>query len=98
MLYIALTNPEVFSILGEQLHLAAKHGDVKEVDKCWNDGDKIDAQDSSGCSALHFAAAYGNLPVVKFFISEGANIEIRDHEGLLVFHFALIFGHRHGRY
>ncbi len=54
------------------LQAAAKKGDVGEVEALLKRGEKIDALDEHGMSALTWACKIGNEEVVKFLVERGA--------------------------
>ncbi len=64
--------------LTEELHAAAKAGDVQKVEALLAKGADVNGKTAYGATALHFAADKGHLAVVKALIQHKANVNVRD--------------------
>jgi ankyrin repeat protein len=69
------------SVAGEELIMAARRGDVSEVEILIKSGTNLDIRDNWGCTALISASFRNHGEVVKLLIEGGANLNIRDNEG-----------------
>lgn len=72
----------------EDLHCAARAGNVEKVAELLTAGVPIDSQVDAGYTALHFAARYGHTAVIKLLLDRGANILLKSKTGRNVLHFA----------
>ena len=63
--------------LERELVIASLHGDIREVKRILAQGVSVDAETSSGDTALTLAAGLGNLELVKLLASKGANVNAR---------------------
>ena len=63
------------------------------LERLFNEGVSLDAQDQRGLSALHLAAMHGLLPVVQRLLREGANRQLRDSLGRTAHDLALLRGY-----
>src|SRR5262249_42894406 len=58
----------------EQLHFAARDGDVKKCEELIAEGYDVHAYDAIGHTPLHYAAEHEHCEVVEFLIARGANV------------------------
>ena len=63
------------------------------LDRLFNEGVSLDAQDQRGLGALHLAAMHGLLAVVQRLLREGANRQLRDSLGRTPYDLALLRGY-----
>lgn len=63
------------------------------LERLFNEGIALDAQDQRGLSALHLAAMHGLLGVVQRLLREGANRQLRDTLGRTPYDLALLRGY-----
>ena len=63
------------------------------LERLFNEGIALDAQDQRGLSALHLAAMHGLLTVVQRLLREGANRQLRDTLGRTPYDLALLRGY-----
>ncbi|CAM9130523.1 unnamed protein product [Ectocarpus sp. 4 AP-2014] len=68
---------------------AARDGQVSVLKQALTDGEKVDAQDENGLTALMSAARAGRLSTAKYLVSQGASLTRRDDAtGFSPLHFA----------
>ncbi|RNA30034.1 transient receptor potential channel pyrexia-like [Brachionus plicatilis] len=65
----------------DELHLAAKNGDVNEIKKLINNESKKEARDRFGRTPLYIAAEYGNIEAVKLLLEEKCEINVENFDG-----------------
>lgn len=65
----------------EELHRAARSGDLKQVESLIEHGTPVNARDSLGGTALHDAAWAGEAEIVEYLIRAGADVNARHSEG-----------------
>ena len=65
----------------EELHRAARSGDLKRVELLIEGGTPVNARDSLGGTALHDAAWAGESEIVDYLIRAGADVNARHSEG-----------------
>jgi ankyrin repeat protein len=63
------------------------------LERLFNEGVALDAQDLRGLCALHLAAMHGLLAVVQRLLREGANRQLRDGLGRTAYDLALLRGY-----
>lgn len=63
--------------VNEDLRLAAKSGNVKEVSRLLADGADVNAKDEIGATPLHNAAVEGHRDVAELLIAKGADIDAK---------------------
>lgn len=63
------------------------------LERLFNEGVSLDAQDQRGLCALHLAAMHGLLAVVQRLLREGANRQLRDSLGRTACDLALLRGY-----
>lgn len=66
--------------LDQSLVLAARNGDLAEVQRLINAGASVNVIDESGTTPLHWAAFGGHQRVVKELIAEGALVNVPDKD------------------
>ncbi|KAJ8898680.1 hypothetical protein K2173_004714 [Erythroxylum novogranatense] len=79
--------------LGDELHRAARIGDVNGVSSCIEEGANVNQRDQNGWTPLHRAAFKGQIESVKVLLSHGAKVEVVDKEGYTPLHCAVEAGH-----
>lgn len=72
----------------EHLMLAAKQGDLDEVQALLDRGLPVTTADKDGTTALHIAARWGRGAVAKVLLDRGAQVNAQDREGLTPLHVA----------
>src|SRR5271170_4743872 len=65
----------------EELHRAARSGDLKQVELLIEGGTPVNGRDSLGGTALHDAAWAGEVEIVDYLIRAGADVNARHSEG-----------------
>src|SRR5580692_13058221 len=65
----------------EELHRAARAGDLKHVEALIETGTPVNGRDSLGGTALHDAAWAGEVEIVEYLIRAGADVNARHSEG-----------------
>src|SRR5580658_222147 len=65
----------------EELHRAARSGDLKRVEALIENGTPVNGRDSLGGTALHDAAWAGEAEIVEYLIRAGADVNARHSEG-----------------
>lgn len=63
------------------LHLAANHGDSRDVELLLKAGAAVNAQGDLGLTPLHYAASKGRLDIVKALVRSGADRNIKNEFG-----------------
>ena len=71
-----------------QLHTAAREGDISKMESLLSDGICIDSQESTHKTPLMIAAFNGKLRAVRYLIENGADMSIVDNSGWNSLHFA----------
>jgi ankyrin repeat protein len=62
----------------EQLHLAARDGDLQRVQQLLGEGYEINAFDDLGKTALHYAVECERFDVAQYLIRRGADVNAHD--------------------
>lgn len=75
------------------LILAAAKGDIEKIKKLLDGGEKIDAQNAYGITALMEAARDGHTEAVKLLLDRKADMEVMDENGGTALMHATITGH-----
>ena len=89
MLFILVITPTTALAEVSGLHIAARTGNAKQVQKLLDRGADVDSQVINGTTALHQAAMNGHVNVVKVLLKAGADVEIREEEGNTALHLAI---------
>ncbi|WP_370274077.1 ankyrin repeat domain-containing protein [Wolbachia endosymbiont of Phyllotreta cruciferae] len=63
------------------LHLAARLGNLKEVENLLREGADVNVKNDKGKTPLHFAAESGYQQVVQALLDKGANVNAKDKDG-----------------
>jgi len=87
--WLVLTAGIILAILGHfgrsmtkgRLHMAARRGDVMEMQHWLAKGFKINSKRENGLTPLHWVAFKGYLAAAQFLVENGANINSRDTVG-----------------
>lgn len=74
------------------LHDAAKFGDLEAVEDFIAIGKDVNAQDDVGRSPLHFASAYNHVDIAKELIENGANVNVVDVKNNSPLHYGAGYG------
>src|ERR1700683_5410935 len=74
----------------EELHKAARAGNLKQVEALIAEGVPVDAKDSVGGTPLHYAAWAGELGVAEYLIRMGADVNARHANGATPLHYAVM--------
>ena len=75
-----------------QLLVAARHGDLKEVQKLIAKGADVNMADDNGVTPLIFAAMAGKTDVVRELLKAGADANAKDSMGYDAYGAAMFFG------
>lgn len=78
--------------LGDDLHRAARTGDVEAIKNCLGQGAKVNSRDQNGWTPLHRAAFKGRMESVKVLINHGAQVEGVNDIGYTPLHLAVEAG------
>lgn len=70
------------------LHDAARSGDIAEISRLLEEGEKINERNARGQTPLHIAAAMGHTDLITFLITAGADINAKDKRGLTALNLA----------
>ncbi|KAK7271099.1 hypothetical protein RJT34_26719 [Clitoria ternatea] len=79
--------------LGDKLCLAARKGDVRNIQKVLENGAGINGRDQNGWTALHRASFKGRIEAVKVIVERGVDVDAKDEEGYTALHCAAESGH-----
>jgi ankyrin repeat protein len=66
----------------EQLHFAARDGDLRRVRELVSEGRPVNVFDETGRTPLHYAAENEHLEIVRFLIESGADINAQEEATL----------------
>jgi hypothetical protein len=83
----------VLGVLGVELFMAIRAGDVARVNELGALGQYVNEQDQKGCTPLHLAASDGRDQVVRALLALGADLEAQDVKGARPLHVAAARGH-----
>jgi len=75
------------------LHVAAKQGNVKKVKRLLAQGMDVNSLSSSGYTPLHISAGLDKRRVTKLLVSNGAKINVRNSSGRTPLHLSAGRGH-----
>ncbi|TQD91516.1 hypothetical protein C1H46_022914 [Malus baccata] len=78
--------------MGELMLMAARRGDLKNVELLLQNGADINCCDQYGLTALHAAAIKGHKDVARVLIRFGSDLESQDGEGHAPLHMAVVGG------
>lgn len=82
----------VGTLLGTDIHGAAKKGKLKKVVKLVEEkGADVNLKNGSGNTPLEFAAWQGHIKVVNYLLSKDAKIDEQDNAGQTALHLAVTF-------
>lgn len=62
----------------QRLHFAAQEGDLDEVKRLLNDGQRPSEFDDLGKTPLHYAAERGHIDILKTLLAAGADVNAHD--------------------
>ncbi|PQP97724.1 uncharacterized protein Pyn_10720 [Prunus yedoensis var. nudiflora] len=78
--------------MGELVLMAARRGDLKQVELLLQNGADINCCDQYGLTALHASAIKGHKDIALMLIEFGLELECRDSEGHAPLHLAVVGG------
>ena len=78
MLLLSGSNHLCADDLADQLHAAAKRGDVESVGDLLKQGVNVDAPSKYQATALSFASQHGHSDVVKLLLEHNAKVDVKD--------------------
>jgi ankyrin repeat protein len=84
------TKEELIQLWNDYMIEGARYGDVADVMEALANDAEVDAQDTSGRTALHMAAANAHLEVAEVLLKAGANTEAKNDAGNTALHWACI--------
>ncbi|KAK6243547.1 hypothetical protein QUC31_009956 [Theobroma cacao] len=79
--------------LGDSLCLAARKGEVRNIQRLIENGAVINGRDQHGWTALHRASFKGRIDAVKMLIDKGIDVDSKDDDGYTALHCAVESGH-----
>ncbi|KAJ7976420.1 Ankyrin repeat containing protein [Quillaja saponaria] len=79
--------------LGDSLCLAARKGEVRNIQKLLENGAAINGRDQNGWTALHRASFKGQIEAVRFLLEKGIDVDAKDEDGYTALHCAAESGH-----
>src|SRR5579864_802447 len=86
--------PPLATPAAEELHRAARAGNLKQVQALIAGGVPVDARDAMGGTPLHDAAWAGEKEVAAFLIESGADVNAKHNEGQSTpLHYAVLTNH-----
>jgi ankyrin repeat protein len=74
------------------LMLAAREGNLSEVQSLLQRNADLSAVSNKGKTALHYASANGHTAIIRLLVASGADVNIRDHEWHTPLMLAAIYG------
>ncbi|GBM99856.1 Ankyrin-1 [Araneus ventricosus] len=80
-------------IIGTQgkLFTALEKGNLKEIEKCVNEGADVYGKDCNSSTCLHFAGRAPDIAAVKWALAKGLDVSSKDNVGQSVLHTAAKF-------
>ncbi|CAN4093150.1 unnamed protein product [Withania somnifera] len=81
-------------LLGDNLHRAARTGDVADIKKCIAVGANVNGKDQNGWTPLHRAAFKGRVEGAKILVKHGAKLDVVDDCGHTPLHLAIEAGQK----
>ncbi|KAL3137402.1 hypothetical protein ABBQ32_006924 [Trebouxia sp. C0010 RCD-2024] len=78
----------------QNLHEAAKAGDIEAARKLLNEGADVNTADARGITALGLAVGYNKVALVKVLLEGGADVSKTDTKGSTVLHYAAGYGRK----
>lgn len=81
--------------LSAELWKAAGRGDLRKVNRLFDDGARLDWQhpERGGTNAMHHACQFDQQAVTEWLISKGVNTKSTDFDGNTPVHVAAMYGH-----
>lgn len=79
--------------LRDELHRAARTGDVQAIKECLDQGANVNSKDQNGWTPLHRAAFRGRIESVQLLLNYGAKVDLVDDIGYTPLHLAVESGH-----
>jgi len=80
-------------IAADNIHQAAKEGDIKAVIALLKEEPgRLNQQDNNGKTALHHACSHNKDDVAKYLIEKGADLNIKDQDNTTPLHIASAYG------
>jgi len=91
----ALVKKQLLERIQKPFHKLIVQGDIKAVDKMFEDGDvDLDEFDNVDSSPLMYAVYFGYTDIVKFLLDHGAATDNQNQQGLTVLHIAVFAGNK----
>jgi cytohesin len=93
MLVVVLTMVWISPAVCDEIHDAAKHGDLAKI-KALLRGNPglVSSTDYWGMTPLHFAATWGHKDVAELLLANHAEVNAKNHDGETPLHYAAIQG------
>ncbi|XVF30743.1 hypothetical protein REPUB_Repub16aG0084800 [Reevesia pubescens] len=79
--------------LGDSLCIAARKGEVRNIQRLIENGAVINGRDQHRWTALHRASFKGRIDAVRMLIENGIDIDSKDEDGYTALHCAVESGH-----
>lgn len=83
----------MLDMLKARLCMAARRGNISEMQQLLSKGYKINSKHNNGMTPLHWTANKGHLEATSFLLEQGADPSIRDNFGFAPLKHALREGH-----
>ena len=98
MKHLLLTTIAVVVLVGtafaDQIHDAAKAGDLAGVQAELDNGVDVNKKDDQGATPLNFAAWHGRKEIAELLIAKGADVNAKDDNGRTPLYEAALNGHK----
>ena len=74
---------------GQEIHAAAKSGNIEIIEILLSQGFEVDSRDKEGATPLMFTALYGHEGAFQMLIQNGADPSLKDNDGFSLLHCAV---------
>ncbi|MBN3318764.1 AKD1A protein, partial [Atractosteus spatula] len=88
-----LSNVDLMQEQNTALHLAAKNGYSKVLQKIVETGVDVDEKNIEGLTALHFSAEGGHYECVKLLLESGCDINAQTNKNMNALHYVALHGY-----